>query len=249
MLTVGVAVGLVVGAGCSGDDSGSAPTRPTGRDDIVVQLGDGKMPTLLISGDGTVYEQSTAAPRRGAASGRLGIAPAPASPAPMIVRQLTEAGLDRVFERADELGLLDPPPEYASVDVTDSSSTYLLLRDDDGTYEHSAYALGYVDEEVDDERQALLDMVHDLTDLDGLVGRDEIGRSQPYMPTTYSVSTDKAFTEDGQRWPAGVPLEEGCVELPFDRFPDGVSGTYLYPGDDGDALRVWVVPDLPGDDC
>src|SRR5690606_36611586 len=107
--------------------------------------------------------------------------------------------------------------------VTDLSSTYLLLRDERGTYEHSAYALGFDDDEIDDERQALLDMVHDTSDLEGLVGRDDLGRSQPYRPAVYSVSTEKAYTREGQRWPAGVTLEEGCVELPFDRFPDGVS--------------------------
>jgi hypothetical protein len=266
---VGVATLALIAAlgACGGDDGDGdgdgdgrghgAVELPTGADDVVLRLGDGPMPTLLIAADGAVYEpaeRSSSAEGWSAvpvAVGRPAIAPAPTGPAPMTVRQLTEEGLQRVFQRADELGLLDTPPEYADVSVTDSSSTYLELRDADGTYEHVAYALGYDDEEIDDERQAFADMLDDLDDLERLAGRGNLSDPEPYAPDTYVVTVDSLVTPDGRDWPADVTLEEGCVELPLERFPGPVAGTYRYDADDTDRAvqRVWVVPDLPGDDC
>jgi hypothetical protein len=276
------AVGACSGDDSDGSDGGSRGVQlPTGRDDVVLRLGGGPLPSLLIAGDGTVYELASEPLSRVAVplapSGRHGftdvdlvsvqrrpasltdrgayglaaIAPAPAGPMPMTVRHLTDEGLQRVFERAAELGLLDRPPDYADVNVTDSGSTYLELRDVDGTYEHVAYALGYDDEEVDDERQAFLDMVEELADLERLAGRRNLSDPEPYTPDTYAVTGDELVTSGGQEWPAAVPLEEGCVELPLERFPDPVAGTYRYDGGDADdrTRRVWVVPDLPGDDC
>jgi hypothetical protein len=289
MVTVTAVAATVAAVGaCSGDDAGEPDggnggevELPNGRDDVVLRLGAGPVPTLLIAGDGTVYELASEPPSRvavpRAASGRHGftdagtaselrrlsapadsrahgfaaIAPAPTGPMPMTVRHLTDEGLQRVFERAAELGLLDRPPDYADVDVTDSGSTYLELRDVDGTYEHVAYALGYDDEEIDDERQALLDMVQDLGDIVHLAGRRNISDPEPYTPETYLVTVDGLVTAGGQRWPAGVPVEEGCVQLPLEQFPDPAAGTYRDDGDgsDGTTQRVWVVPDLPGDEC
>jgi hypothetical protein len=248
------------GDGGPGGDPG-AVELPTGADDVVLRLGGGPMPTLLIAGDGSVYElaeESAPSDLQGWSSVRVvgdrpAIAPAPTGPAPMTVRQLTEEGLQRVFQRAAELGLLDTPPEYADVDVTDSGSTFLELRDADGTYEHVAYALGFGDEEVDDERQAFADMVADLEDLERLAGRGNLSEPEPHTPDTYLVTADDDdfVPPGGQLWPADVPLEEGCVELPLERFPDPAAGTYRADRDDADRTgqRVWVVPDLPGDDC
>lgn len=264
---VTAAVMVVALGACGGDDSSVNPTRPartggggsrppaavswpTGSDDVVLRLGGGPIPKLLIAGDGRAYSPAARAPRRGATAGLLSIAPAPAAPTPMIVRQLTPAGMSLLFARAAELGLLEPPPDYADVQVTDALSTSLLVRDDDGTYVHKAYALGYSDEEVDDERQAFADMVDDLADLPGLLGAANVGDAEPYVPVTFAVTVEPASTSDGQRWPPAVPLDTGCVDLPVDRFPDGVSGSYLYDAGEGEpAERVWVVPDLPGDDC
>ena len=245
------------GDGGDGDGQGGGGVQlPTGRDDVVLRLGEGPVPTLLIAGDGAVYELadvplpgdgwSGAAP---AGQGFVAIAPLPAGPMPMTVRQLNDEGLQRVFERADELGLLGTPPDYAEVNVTDSGSTYLELSDADGTYEHVAYALGYDDPEVDDERQAFSAMVQELGDIERLAGRRNISEAEAYVPATYRVLADAGYVSDGRQWPAAVPFEEGCVELPLDRFPDGVAGTYLYEVDDASPTRVWVVPDLPGDDC
>jgi hypothetical protein len=276
---VGAATLALVAAlgACSGDDGNGdgdgdgrgqgAVELPTGADDVVLRLGDGPMPTLLIAGDGAVYEpaaESSSAEGWSAEGwsaegwsavplvvGRPAIAPAPTGPAPMTVLRLTQEGLQRVFQRADELAMLDTPPEYADVSVTDSSSTYLELRDADGTYEHVAYALGYDDEEIDDERQAFADLLDDLDDLERLAGRGNLSDPEPYAPDTYVVTVDSLVAAGGRDWPADVPLEEGCVELLLERFPGPVAGTYRYDADDTDRAmqRVWVVPYLPGDDC
>lgn len=256
---VALASAAVFGA-CGGDDGGvggddSGVELPRGHDDVLLRLGDGPVPTLLIAGDGSVYELA-AVPVAGEGwsrapatrEGFVAIAPSPAGPQPMTVRHLTDDGLQRVFERADELGLLGKPPDYADVNVTDSGSTELELRDADGTYRHAAYALGSTDPEVDDERDALLEMVQALGDIEHLAGRRNISEPEPYTPDTYRVIASSGYAPSGQRWPDGVALEEGCVDLPLDRFPHGAAGTYLYE-DGGATTLVAVVPDLPGDDC
>jgi hypothetical protein len=248
-------VGALALAGCGGSEAGGVVNPepatielPEGADDVLVRLGDGDFPTLLIAGDGSVFQLDDQIPADFGGEGFAAIAPLPPSPAPVVRRQLTETGLQIVFQRAEELGLLDTPPEYESPNVTDSGSTSLTLRDAHGTYEHRAYALGFDDPESDRDRRALLSMVEDLGDLEALVGRN-ISDLEPYVPDTYHVRTGTLFTgEEGQAWPEGVPVEEGCVRLPIERFPAGVSGTYRYVGGDGE-VQIWVAPDLPGDDC
>lgn len=268
-------ISTLAGCGSSGGvTSGTSVTvapitieySPAG-DDAIVRIGAPEwLPSLVIGGDGWAYQPladaasdwtSTESRRpsvrpsgRAAlpgASARPAAAPAPPEPTPMARRLLTPAGVQIVLALADELGLLAVPGEYEDPGVTDVGSTYLQLAIADGTFDHSAYALGYVDETGN--RRNLEQFVDAVGDLEALVGADNIGPAEPYVPETFAVSVFNGYSFDDEiTWPDGVPIEQGCVALPIDRFPSGVAGLYTV-GIDGAPTRISVIPDLPGDGC
>ena len=126
-------------------------------------------------------------------------------------------------------------------------TTTLTVTDNTGTYEHSAYALGYDHEKGN--RKDLFDFVNKIVDLAELVGDDNIGPAESYVPATYSVSINGSFyAGEPVDWPDGVSVEEGCIDLPIDRFAPGVAGLYIAVVN-GENTRVAVVPDIPGDGC
>lgn len=250
--------------GCSSDDAAVKARRsttstvayPTDPDVALLWLGDGyTAPELVIGGDGWVYEPSRqpvdATPTTPdgfvhAADRTPAAIPAPPAPTPFQRRRLTAEGIQIVLGLAKDKGLLEHQ-EYESPGITDSPTTTLTVTDSSGTYEHSADALGYDHEKGN--RKDLFDFVAAIDDLDGLVGDDHVGPAEPYVPATYSVTIDGAFyAGEPVDWPAGVPIEEGCIELPTDRFEPGVAGLYIAEVD-GENTRVAVVPDLPGDSC
>ncbi|MCU1397506.1 MAG: hypothetical protein JWN62_615 [Acidimicrobiales bacterium] len=149
---------------------------------------------------------------------------------------------------AAHLGLLAPPPDYPSPGTTDLETTEVSVTDSTGTYVHDAYALGF--EAETGARKRLLDFVDALSDIETLVGADAIGAAEPYVPTTFVVTTGGSFASNGAPtdWPKDVPVQEGCVQLPIDRFPAGVAGLYIATVD-AQQIRIAVVPDLPGDSC
>jgi hypothetical protein len=249
--------------GTSAPDTSStlpASSYPTDPDVALVTIGrDGNMPTLVIGGDGWVYYPTAESPALGiTARSAAGVAserdiarpaaiPPPPAPTPVERRHLTPEGIAIVMGLADQLGLLAPPATYDDPGVTDMSTTEVTLVDRDGTYVHSAYALGFADE--GGNRKDLLDFVNAAGDLDTLVGDDNFGAAQAYVPDTFSVSPAPFPASEGVvAWPAGVPVEQGCVQLPIDRFPAGVAG--IYAADvAGTSTHIAVVPDLPGDAC
>lgn len=149
---------------------------------------------------------------------------------------------------ADELGLLATPGPYEDPGVTDMSTTDVTLVDRAGAYVHDAYALGFDDETGN--RKDLLDFVTAVGDLQSLVGAENLGPAEAFVPEVFAVSIDgAAYSADGPAdWPAGVPVEAGCIRLPVAEFPAGVAGIYVADVD-GTATQITVVPDLPGDDC
>ena len=268
-LTPGLAAGLiallsVAFVGCSSDDSAVSTRRstspaiayPTDPDVALLWLGDSyTAPELVIGGDGWVYSPSGApvdAPPTTPAgfiqsAGRIPAAiPAPPAPTPFERRRLTEEGIQIVLALAKDKDLLQKQ-EYEVPGITDSPTTTLTVTDSTGTYEHSAYALGYDHEKGN--RKDLFDFVAEINDLAGLVGDDNIGPAESYIPARYSVTIDGAFyAGEPVDWPNDLPVTEGCVELPIDRFAPGVAGLYT-AAVNGANTRVAVVPDLPGDAC
>ena len=250
--------------GCSSDDSAVSTRRststaiahPTDPEVALLWLGDSyTAPALVIGGDGWVYEPSgepvDAPPTTPAGFVRTAgpapaAIPAPPAPTPFVRRRLTEEGIQVVLALAKDKGLLQKQ-EYEVPGITDSPTTTLTVTDSTGKYEHSAYALGY-DSETGN-RKDLSDFVSAINDLAGLVGDDNIGPSDPYIPARYSVTIDGAFyAGEPVDWPEGVPVTEGCVELPIERFAPGVAGLYIAEVN-GENTRVAVVPDIPGDSC
>ena len=264
-LTAGViAVMSASFIGCSSDDAAvtarkstsTAIAYPTDPDVALLWLGDGyTAPELVIGGDGWVYSpsgQAVDAPPttpggfvQTAARARAAI-PAPPAPTPFERRRLTEEGIQIVLALAKDKGLLQSQ-QYESPGITDSPTTTLTVTDNTGTYEHSAYALGYDHEKGN--RKDLFDFVNKIVDLAELVGDDNIGPAESYVPATYSVSINGSFyAGEPVDWPDGVAVEEGCIDLPIDRYAPGVAGLYIAVVN-GENTRVAVVPDIPGDDC
>ena len=133
----------------------AAPSRPTGDDDVVVQVmvAGGfvpveasltAVPTLTVLGDGTVITQ----------------APVPAIyPGPAIVPlQAATADartVDGLVRRAAELGLLAGPLEFGRPPVADAPDTTVTVVADGQTHTHSAYALGIADDRARSGRSGL----------------------------------------------------------------------------------------------
>lgn len=140
-----IAVAVLPLAAC-GDEAvertANAPERPTGADEVVVQvMVDGgfvpvemavaAVPTVTVLGDGTVITQ----------------APVPAIyPGPAIVPlQAATAGakaVDELVRRAGELGLLAGPLEFGRPPVADAPDTTVTVVAGGRTYTHTANALG-----------------------------------------------------------------------------------------------------------
>jgi len=259
-----VALLAVSFVGCSSDDSAVSTRRststaidyPSDPEVALLWLGDSyTAPALVIGGDGWVYAPSgepTGAPPTTpggfvqTADRAPAAVPAPPAPTPFERRRLTKEGIQIVLALAKDKGLLQKQ-EYEVPGITDSPTTTLTVTDSTGTYEHSAYALGYDDEKGN--RKDLLDFVSQVNDLADLVGDDNIGPAESYVPARYSVSVNGQFyAGEPVDWPDGVPVTEGCVELPIDRFAPGVAGLYVAVVN-GENSKVAVVPDLPGDAC
>ena len=255
-------------AGCSQGSiqSAAGPSSearfPTDPDVAIVRIGfDQSYPTLVIGGDGWAYsaaehetERSSPEPGGGPVgfrsnvTGQPEMAPAPPEPLPMERQRLSPRGLQIVVELADDLGLLAPPDVYEDPQITDVGSTFVRLINDEGTFEHTAHALGYDDETGN--RQKLLDFVEAMENLELLVGADNIGPVEPYVPIDYRVAIVGSFATEGLAvsWPHGLSVEEGCVQLPIERFPDGAAGSFIATVD-GEPTRVIVIPAVPGDAC
>lgn len=255
--------------GSTGDDVGAVPAStdepravPHSDDSDVgiVRIGwIEEVPRLVIGGDRWVYAPAPVDRSGSSGSGfRMApeMAPPPPAATPMVRRRLTVRGLDAVLDRADELGLLADPDEYAAPLITDVGTAHVSFTVGSGTYEHSAYALGI--EEETGNRARLLSFLHDVDDLEALVGADEVGPVEAWEPERYVVSTGRAIhpadVDSERMWPEGLEVVEGCVALTADRFPDGIAGIYVAMIDHGstrDAIptAVQVVPDLPGDIC
>ncbi|MEP1126374.1 MAG: hypothetical protein ABJH68_21025 [Ilumatobacter sp.] len=266
----------LLAVGCSSSDAapperGSEPPSERGSeppsieaasydddpDTAIVRIGrPDQFPTIVIGGDGWAYFPADRTQVDAEPSGLVGAAapvravPAPPVPTPISRRQLTVTGMEIVLARADRLDLLEEPDEYEDPQITDSGSTFVSFDVDAGTFEHDAYALGSQDESGN--RQRLLRFVEELSDLEELVGSENIGPVEPFTPERYVVTNQGnpyfADVDDSRVWPTDVDVVEGCVELPLDSFPGGAAGIWVEDPLDESTL-IGVVPDLPGDSC
>ena len=107
---------------------------------------------------------------------------------------------------AEEAGLLAEPPDYSqdAPQVTDMPSTTVEITADGETWTHSAYALGFEDEQG--RRAALADFVDEAIDL-----LDE-GDAEPYEPAAIRLAatdlTGASSPASTVAWPDAVDLRD-----------------------------------------
>jgi len=241
--------------------SGLAIPHPTGPEDVVLKLTyEGgfvpagyafvNTPVLLVSGDGRVFTQG-AVPA---------IFPGPLLPT-VLVRTITEDGLQALLGIAQNAGLLTHPPDYAGGDtVADAPNTVLAINANGGTFVHSAYALG-IDSPESPARQKLLDATTMLGDIEKAAGAN-LGPDGPFVPTAYRLQaravdpTELSNQEPAPSvvdWPAatGVSLVTATECARVDAasagslFTDAKQNTYFKEGDI--VYQVSVAGVLPGD--
>ena len=237
--------------------------HPTGADDVVIQIsyegglvpagvGFTQVPALLITGDGRVITE--------------GPVPAiyPGQLLPNLVqRTITEAGIQTLLAKADELGLL-ANVRYTNPhsQIADAPDTVVTITVDGTTYRHVAYALGF-DPESDPARASLFDFVTAATDLTGTVGADQLGAEEPYESDTYLIQAtevdlstmDTDLPPTVVRWPAdaSVRLADAaeCAELPRAEgdplFTDANQLTFFKQA--GVTYSVAATLQLPGRSC
>jgi hypothetical protein len=208
-------------------------------------------PSLLVSGDGRVFTQG-AVPA---------IFPGPLLPA-VLVRTITERGIQSLLGIVNDAGLLAEPPDYTGGDnIADAPNTVLTINADGGSFVHSAYALG-IDSPESPTRQKLLDATTALSDIEQAAGAANLGPDEPFVPTTYRfqarvVDPTELTSQDPAPtivdWPvqssmslAGATtcarLEAGAVGS---LFLDANQNTYFRDG--GVVYQLSVAGVLPGD--
>ncbi len=208
-------------------------------------------PSLLVSGDGLVYTPAIVP----------AIFPGPLVP-PMIVRTITEPGVQSLLGIVQSAGLLAPPPDYTGGEnVADAPNTVLTINADGGSFVHSAYALG-IDTPESPARQKLLDATTALSDLGTAAGAANLGPEEPFVPAAYRFQARAVDPSEltGQEpaptivdWPATSSMSLAgattCARLEADAvgslFTDAKQNTYFKDGDVVYQLSVAGV--LPGD--
>jgi hypothetical protein len=249
-----------------GTTPGTTPTagmtHPNGAEDIVLKLSyEGgfvpagvafvNTPSLLVSGDGRVFTQG-AVPA---------IFPGPLLPA-VLVRTITEDGIQALLGVVNDAGLLAEPPDYTGGgNVADAPNTVLTTNADGASFVHSAYALG-IDSPESPARQKLLDVTTKLGDIEQAAGAANLGPDQPFVPAAYRfqarvVDPTELSSQDPAPtivdWPAQSSMSLAgattCARLEADAvgslFIDAKQNTYFK---DGDVLyQLSVAGVLPGD--
>jgi hypothetical protein len=237
--------------------------HPTGANDVVIQVGyEGgfvpaevlftQVPSLLITGDGRAITEGPVP----------AIYPGPLLPN-LVERTITEAGIQTLLAKADELGLIanieyvDPPNPIA-----DAPDTVVTITVDGTTYRHDAYALG-LDNEPDAARANLFEFVTAATDLAGTVGEGELGGEAPLDSDSYLIratevdlaTMDTELPPTVVRWPAdasvGLADAADCAELPRAEgdplFTDATQLTFFKQA--GVTYSVAATLRLPGRTC
>jgi hypothetical protein len=187
-----IAGGLLLAA-CGADDPAvttGEPTPPAGGDQdsgdsdaVVLSITDvggfapsertfTSLPRLLVTGDGRVIQEGPV----------IAIYPGPLLPN-VLQRSISDAGIQRLIDLADEHGLLGNVAYTRPDGIADASETIVTITVNGETFEHRAYALGLgggLDgEETDAPRARLFDFVVAATALASDPAAGEIGPESP----------------------------------------------------------------------
>jgi hypothetical protein len=217
-------------------------------------------PRLLVTGDGRVIQDGPV----------IAIHPGPLLPN-LLQRTITEAGIERLIDLADEHGLLGDVKYTRPGNIADAADTVVTITVNSETFEHRAYALGLGGGpdggETGTARARLLDFVVAATDLTSGPTAGEIGPEEPYRSESYLIRAREAEntepTDDAPidiaptlvDWPSDAPVRLAaaaeCAEVPTNRFAqlfDDANQLTRFI-DDGVAYSLAVMPRVPGRTC
>ena len=277
---VGIAGALLLAA-CGADDpevtTGEPPPHAGGdpnaadSDAVVLSITDmggfvpsdrtfSNTPRLLVTSDGRVIQGGPV----------IAIYPGPLLPN-LLQRSITEAGIQRLIDLADQHGLLGNVTYTRPGNIADAADTVVTITVNGQTFEHRAYALGLGGGpdggETDTDRARLFDFVAAATDLTSDPAADEIGPAEPYRSDSYLIraleAEDTEPTGDAPinieptlvDWPSDAPARLAaaaeCAEVPTNglgRLFEGANQLTLFV-DDGVAYSLAVTPRVPGRSC
>jgi hypothetical protein len=276
-----VIAGALLLAACGADEpkvtTGESPSPASGDqppgdpDGVVLSITDvggfvpsdrtfSNLPRLLVTGDGRVIQEGPV----------IAIYPGPLLPN-LLQRSITEAGIQRLIDLADEHGLLGVETYTRPGNIADASETIVTITVNGETFEHRAYALGLGGgpdgAETDTPRARLFDFVVAAMELASDPAADEIGPEEPYRTDSYLIRALAAETTDPTGdapidiepalvdWPSDAPVRLAaaaeCAEVPTNHFAqlfeDANQLTRFV--DDGVAYSLAVTPRVPGRSC
>jgi hypothetical protein len=208
-------------------------------------------PAMLVSGDGRVYTEGVTA----------AIFPGPLLPT-IVVRSISENGVQNLLAIVKRAGLLAPPPDYSGgASVSDAPNTVLTINAGGGDFVHSAYALG-ADTPESPDRKKLLEAVTAVADLEIAAGDGNLGDNAPFQPTVYRLQaraidpselTSQDVAPTVVDWPSATTFALAgattCATVDAvgvgTMFTDAKQNTYFR--DAGVVYQLAVAGVLPGD--
>jgi len=256
----------VLVAACGDDSKRTFTSIPSGPQDVVIKItNEGgfvpagfffvNLPALLISGDGRVFTPGA----------QIEIYPGPLLPA-ISERSITDAGIQKVLQLADEAGLLGAPPDYSLPDnlaVADVPDTLVVINVNGKVYEHLAPALGFEDPNgprptaARENLQTFLRLVGDIAKV---AGSGNVGDEHSFVAEQYrfqaQVVDPKAFTDPSPTivpWPAGTGamLAESteCATVDADAVDEllTTANQLTFFEEAGATYQLYAVAVLPGD--
>jgi hypothetical protein len=245
---------ILVACGEAKEDGGSvggggAISHPTGAEDLVLRVETTggfvpmeynltRLPSWSLYGDGRIVTEGP----------QIEIYPQPALPN-LLVRRVTEDGIQAILEAARDVGLMQSDATYPNPCVIDAPDTVFTVTADGSTSVVSATALGFdgggTCEGVDvAARGRISTFQNDLGDLaswlpDGSVGAEETYEPQEIRIFVLPYQGDPNLPQEPTSWPLETPL--GSFGRPAgDQLQDASCGSVT--GTDLENLR----PSLEG---
>ncbi len=252
-------------AACRSESRHTITSIPSGPQDVVLKITyEGgfvpvgvlfvNLPTLLISGDGRAFTPGA----------MIEIYPGPLLPA-IVERSITDEGIRKVLQLADDAGLLGAPLDYSlpeGIGIADAPDTVVVINVDGKVYEHRANALGFdmPGSESTPARDNLNTFVTIISDLAKVAGASNVGDEHAFVPAEYRLQAmvvdPSQFTDPAPTvvaWPdgTGAVLAESaqCATVDASAVDELLTtATQLTFFEESDVVyQLAVVGVLPGD--
>jgi hypothetical protein len=204
-------------SGTGGADGSTGISHPTDPDRLVLRVETGggfvaptyelrRIPGFSLFGDGRLVTEGPV----------IEIYPGPALPN-VLVRTVSEDGIQAILEAARSAGLFGPDAHYDFPCVADAGTTTFTLVADGVRHEISAYALGEgqgscggIDAKARSDLAAFQRM---LSDLQRWLPEGSVGPEEPFHPSSmrvyvqpYTQAPDPALEQHARDWPLDPPL-------------------------------------------